>query len=41
MGALRDQAVLNIRKRVLHGLPKRARSLGFDLVQIDTGLILE
>ena len=29
------------RKRVLHGLRKRAQSLGFDLVQIDTGLVLE
>ncbi len=30
-----------LRKRVLHGLRKRAQSLGFDLVQIDTGLVLE
>ena len=29
------------RKRVLHGLRKRAQSLGFDLVQTETGLILE
>ena len=29
------------RKRVLHGLRKRAQSLGFDLVQLDTGLVLE
>ena len=29
------------RKRALHGLRKRAQSLGFDLVQADTGLILE
>lgn len=29
------------RKRVLHGLRKRAQSLGFDLVQTDTGLVLE
>lgn len=30
-----------LRKRVLHGLRRRAQSLGFDLVQIDNGLILE
>lgn len=29
------------RKRVLNGLRKRAQSLGFDLVQTDTGLVLE
>ncbi len=29
------------RTRVLHGLRKRAKSLGFDLVQLDTGLVLE
>ena len=29
------------RKRALLGLRKRAQSLGFDLVQIDSGLILE
>ena len=29
------------RTRVLHGLRKRAQSLGFDLVQLDTGLVLE
>ena len=29
------------RKRALHRLRKRAQSLGFDLVQIDTGLVLE
>ena len=29
------------RKRALHSLRKRAQSLGFDLVQADTGLILE
>ena len=29
------------RKRVLHGLRRRAQSLGFDLVQIDNGLVLE
>jgi transposase len=29
------------RKRVLHGLRRRAQSLGFDLVQTDTGLVLE
>ena len=28
------------RKRALHHLRKRAQSLGFDLVQIDTGLVL-
>jgi len=28
------------RKRALHGLRKRAQSLGFDLVQIDSGLVL-
>ena len=28
-------------KRVLHGLRKRAQSLGFDLVQIDNGLVLQ
>ena len=27
--------------RVLNGLRKRAQSLGFDLVQADTGLVLE
>jgi transposase len=30
-----------LRKRVLHGLRRRAQSLGFDLVQIDNGLVLE
>ena len=29
------------RKRVLHGLRKRAQSLGFDLLQLDSGLVLE
>ena len=29
------------RKRLLLGLRKRAQSLGFDLVQLDTGLVLE
>ncbi len=29
------------RKRVIHGLRKRAQSLGFDLVQLDTGLVLQ
>ncbi len=29
------------RKRVLHGLRKRAQSLGFDLVQVDTRLVLQ
>ena len=29
------------RKRAIHGLRKRAQSLGFDLVQLDTGLVLE
>ena len=29
------------KRRALHSLRKRAQSLGFDLVQADTGLILE